>query len=307
MVKRLDSNDRSILEFRPSIDFVEPDQEPQAPNPITVEPETPQVEDAEAYREQVKRLAQAVNTLAAAVQARADLRAQNMVIKLDPILDADTIQAMRRQFPGENPNQITYTQYRGCREHLRKLGEEFGRKASITPDEVEAARDDAIRSKLAAAQGRISTGGGAAGLPKAPSAGADDNAEDYDPTSPKQSSKGNAPITGLGAQLGGFNTEASKTGGLRPELDERTRLFEPIDIDDFQINMICILMNYIWNFIVDIFKKVKLPVGPSIGSLLPKRLCDPKIDIEIPGLAILGIIGFKKPQEPQIPEVGPEI
>lgn len=327
MVKRLDSNDRNILEFRPEIDFVEPDQEPQAPNPVEVTPEVPQVEDAEAFREQVKRLAQAVNTLAAAVQGRADQRAQNMVIKLDPVLDADTIQAMRRQFPTEinpdtglpsgtpvDPTQITYAQYRACKDFLRNLGEDFGRRASISPDEVEAVRDDAARSRAAAAQGRVGGGGGAAGLPRAASPGASPGEESSgagagaDPIG-RQSSKGNAPITGVGAKLGGFNTEESRTGGLRPELDDRTRLFDPIDIDDLQINMICILVNFIWkNFILLVFNAAKIPVaGVSIGSLLPKKLCDPKIDIEIPGLAILGIIGFQKPQAPQIPEGGPEI
>jgi hypothetical protein len=94
-----------------------------------------------------------------------------------------------------------------------------------------------------------------------------------------------------GSQLGGFGTEEAAKGGLRPELDTRATIIPPLNVEEFQIDMICILVNFIWKvFIKPIFKPIAIPppFGPSLADLLPDRLCDPGIPLNIPGLFILG-------------------
>ena len=50
---------------------------------------------------------------------------------------------------------------------------------------------------------------------------------------------GNVPIGGLG-------TEASKNGGLRPELDKKNQIIKPIDLDKFRNELIKVLVNMLW-------------------------------------------------------------
>lgn len=238
MVKRLDSNDRDILQFRPNIDHVEPEALPQTITPQT--PDTLQLEDVEDRLDRIRRLANAVDLLAAGVQARADEKAKDMVITLDPNVDYETIQAMRRKFPEADPTQITYAQYREAKDDIRDYGLEVGRQAIVTPDQVASERD-------------------------------------------RQNTN----------QLGGFGTEEARTGALRPELQNNVRIIQPLNVEKFQIDMICILVNFIWkNFIKPIFKPISLPPGvpfaPSLADLLPDTLCDPGIPYELPGLFILG-------------------
>lgn len=243
MGKKLDTNSRNILEFRPNIDFVEPEAEPAEITGI----DAPQLEDITDQRREVKQLAKAVNVLATAIQAKADIKAQNMVIQLDPAADPAAIAAMNRKFPDADPTQITYAQYREAADDIRALANQIAQKALITPDEVAGARDDADK----AIQNISST---------------------------------------AAAQMGGFGTEEARTGGLRPELQDRATIIPPLDIPSLQINLICILVNFIWkNFILPVFNAAKIPVANvSIGSLLPRLLCDPGADIEIPGLFMLG-------------------
>lgn len=241
---RLDDADRGILEFRPEIQFVEPDAEPATPNPVPVPVERLQLEDVEAERERIKKIAKAVNALAVATQARLDERAKDMKIKLDLNADQDVIQAMRRRYPNDDPTEITYQQYRNCRNNIRNKGVEIAGQATTTPDLVAAARDAAL----------------AAG----PNAG---------------------------TQLGGYGTEEAATGQLRPELNTRATIIPPLNVEEFQIDMICILVNFIWKiFIKPIFKPIAIPppFGPSLADLLPDQLCDPGIKMTIPGLFILG-------------------
>lgn len=249
MAQRLDTNSRDILTFRPTINFVEPDAVGEDPVPQS---EGLQLEDVLAERRSLVNLAKSVNTLATAVQARADDRAKGMEVTLDENVDADAIAAMRRQFPDEDPNRITHAQYRECKDKIRSLGEAVGRKGAIDPDEVKIAADRI-------AEGQAFT------------------------------------------ELGGFNTPGSRTGGLRPELDGRLVILPPLSMAEFQINIICILVNFIWkNFIKKTIEDSSPPVS-TVFKLMPDRLCDPGGDIEIPGLFILGEKPPIVPKPPDIP------
>ena len=109
------------------------------------------------------------------MQAKADLRAKDMVIKLDPNVDAQAIEAMKRTHPGSNPKEITYPQYAQCKENQRKKGLDLAQQGVVSPEEINNAR---------------------ASL---------DN------------------VTGVAGFDAGFNSEAAKTGGFRPELNEKNR------------------------------------------------------------------------------------
>ena len=152
MAKKLDDASRGLLAYRPQINFVEPDVVPGEIDPIEV---PTQLEDVAEARDKVRKLAKAVNVLATATQARVDEKAKGLIINLDPKVDAQAIMAMRRKFPDNDPTQITYAQYKECKEDLRKKGEEIGKKATITPEQVEKALQD----QAAAAAGEAGVGG----------------------------------------------------------------------------------------------------------------------------------------------------
>lgn len=141
MTNRLDPEDRGILQFRPNIQFVEPEVE--AAPPIDLPDDPIQLEDALLKVQQVKQLAKAVDLLAGTVQARADELAKNMIVSLDSSADTDTVQAMLRHFPGQNPNEITYAQYKACKDEITRRGVALGQQGLVTPAEVQAARDQA--------------------------------------------------------------------------------------------------------------------------------------------------------------------
>jgi len=252
MAKRLDPQDRDILQFRPNIAFIEPEVEPEDIVP-TFEPIP--LENILEQLQQVRQLAKAVDGLAGATQARADLKAKNMVIDLDSSTDPDGVQAMARLFPGTNPNQITFAQYRECKDAVRERGIEISKQALATPEDVKAARDEA------------------------------------------QAAGPNA-----GTNLGGFGTPEAARGGLRPELNSNLQIIPAVNLPQFQISMICILVNFIWkNFIrKTIIKSAGRIVGRAFKRL-PKKICNPGLDLEIPGLFLLGDDLSSIPKPPSVP------
>lgn len=137
MPKKMDEDSRGVLSYRPNIKFIEPEVEAQDPTPV--EEPAPEIEDIVQKRHEVKQLAKAVNALATALQAKADIRAKNMIIRLDPKVDAAAVQAIRRMYPDADPLSISYPQYKACKENMREMGEAIGKKALITADEVAAA------------------------------------------------------------------------------------------------------------------------------------------------------------------------
>lgn len=140
MAKELPTGSRSILNFRPVIDFVEPEQEPATPNP---RPSPPPIIDDELEAERVRtklfNLAESVDVLATAVQTKIDLKAKDMVIALDPVVDFAVIDALNREHPDAG-DEITYEIYKHCRDRIMAFANEQAGKNRITEDQVEAAR-----------------------------------------------------------------------------------------------------------------------------------------------------------------------
>lgn len=255
MSKKLRNDNRDILTFRPNIRYIEPEQQPGEIDALP--PEVP-IEDIRAEKNKVKRLAETVNKLATAVQAKADERAKGMKIKLDPKVDAPTIAAMKRMHPDADPTEITYEQYRQCKDRLRAKGEELGKRAAISMDDVRNAA----------------------------------NAMSSD-----------AGVLAAASQMGGFNTKAARTGGLRPELDENAQIIEPLDIEEFQDFLIRTLINFVWkNFI-----KPVLPLPPGIGSfMIPDEIAPLPGGMSTGDLVSMGVpvLGEKKKkqEQPEVPE-----
>ncbi len=241
MARDIDERSRDILTFRPVIDFVEPDQEPEEPNPVEVPLDEPQAEDIAARKERIRKIAKAVEVLGAAVQARVDRRAKDVKIRLDPVVDAATIQALKRQFPeddDEKPDKdysISYDRYKICRDRIRVEGERVALNATVSEEEIARAREALDRNE---------------------------------------------------ANIGGFGTREATDGSLRPELEPKARIIEPIDIDEFQNLLIRILVNYIWRK----FIKKRIPGGrflPKRIAKIPKRFRNQIKDIEGFGVKVL--------------------
>ena len=239
----METADKDLLAYRPDIRFIEPDV---VPGEITPIPLPVQIEDIQARRDRVKRLASAVNALATATQARVDEKAKGLIIKLDPNVDAQAVAAMRAMYPDDNPLEITYDQYKACKERMRLAGEALGKKASISPEEVEDALEnasaDAASASSSASSALVATGAdtedgiASAGAPAGPT--------------------GRSAAIGTFNQMGGYNTTDATNGGLRPELDKDARIVEPLDVGEFQDIMIKILINFLWKM----FLKPAIPV-----------------------------------------------
>lgn len=259
MTKKLDSQSRDILSYRPNITFVEPDQQP---GEIEAIEEAEQAEEVQDLRDKAKRLASAVNTLAAAVQAKADIKAKDMVIKLDPVADAAVVASVKRMYGHEkiNPYEITYDQYKRCKERMREKGEELGERMTISTADIQKIKD-AVSSPSSSLPGSDSVLEG---------------------------------LTEPFSQLGGFNTEAARNGGLRPELQDKAQIIEPIDMEVLQAYLVRIFVNAIWEkFFLPLFGSL-----PVIGELLPEQLVEiPSDGYSAEELVSLGVpvIGYPKP------------
>jgi hypothetical protein len=212
---RLDSKSRDILGFRPKIDFLEPDQEPSAPHPVAPPPDPPSIDDVKERREEIRKFARSVSTLARVVQGLIDKEAADVTMKLDPNVDAAVIQAMMRTYG--IPGPITYDHFKQCEENLKKHGEKTAKKATFSQQEITDAREAILRKDIT---------------------------------------------------IGGIGTVEATNGGLRPELDKRNQIVEPIDQDALQGELYKVLTNTIWSrFFLPLFKPL-----PIVGSLMPDEL-----------------------------------
>ncbi len=143
MPRELDSNSRNLLNFKPVIDFIEPDVEAATPNPVLGP--VPVIDDqaaAEVVREELFNLAESVDVLATALQARIDQKAKNMAIRLDPVVDITVIDALERAYPDSEDGIITYDMYKQCRENIRLYADAQADKNGVTDEEVDAASKD---------------------------------------------------------------------------------------------------------------------------------------------------------------------
>lgn len=280
---RLPRRSRDILNYRPNIDYVEPDLDTTPDiRPTVGDPNANQIEDIELSRKQLRNLAASVRTLAAVTQARVDQKAKDFEVDLDPTVDAPTIAAMRRQFPDEDPNKITYSQYRASKQLLYDRGKKVGERALITPNDVDKADPNALggfnKTKGDFDTSLIET-----------DKELEDQLGNTDPKGSTEEGTGGAGGVVTDSTEPGIHLSAARaeSGGLRPELDKRTQIIEPIQIDEFQNLLLRILVNTIWRT----FIRPALPKIP--GVKWPKRICKLPSGytdtlMSIPGLSVLG-------------------
>jgi hypothetical protein len=138
-------DDDFVLNYRPRIGYVEPDQ---ISVESTLEPEPPQLEDIRNRVEDLIKGYRAVQQLADATQKRVDARvkaAGGMTVKLDPVIDAPTIAALKRQFPDQDPTIVDFDKYRTSLIKQRELSPEG---PTVTSADIRAAKPDNLRTNF---------------------------------------------------------------------------------------------------------------------------------------------------------------
>lgn len=68
--------------------------------------------------------------------------------------------------------------------------------------------------------------------------------------------------------IGGFGTAGASDGSLRPELSAKATVVKPINFEEFQADLIKVLMNTLWRT----FIRPPLAKIPFAGKVLPKQL-----------------------------------
>lgn len=132
------SSQRDILNFRPVINFVEPDQ---------IEEEFNQEEPAitldsiKSDTDQLINDYQNIVELSTVAQTKIDARSQDLVIKLDSSADAHVIAAVQRHFGDPNKKDITYADYKECLSHINQQAN----FSTVDQSEVDKASQDPFR------------------------------------------------------------------------------------------------------------------------------------------------------------------
>jgi hypothetical protein len=214
-MSQIKQSDLDILGYRPTINFVEP----AVVSDVLIKVAGPTFEEKQQEWKDLERLSEAVRILAEAFQAKVDKKVAGFKVGLDPKADVHVMDSLRRRFPSANPGEITYEQYRECREAMRDHADQAGR--GVAPD-LSKIKD--IRS-------------------------GSDVGDLFDSNSP-------AALAGL---------------ANRPDLQDIGRIVEPIDTEEFQNKMLCMLMNMLWKkFIKGILDKT---IPPPLNKLIPEELC----------------------------------
>jgi hypothetical protein len=120
MSKNIDNQSEDILKFRPVINYVEPESEPESPNPIAEVPSGPTANDIKAQKLEVKLLADAVVTLSIGARKKLNLFTKDVRVNLDPNIDFATRQALKRQFPDKPDTFIDDETYNKALDAVRK-------------------------------------------------------------------------------------------------------------------------------------------------------------------------------------------
>ena len=139
------SNDSDILNYRPEINFVEPEFVGEVP--LTPEPIETLTTIQDKWND-LDKMAKAGKLLAEALQTRIDDKVRGFYISLDSKVDRAVIDALQRKFPNADPSRITYEQYKGCREAMRDKGGALASELSPDWDKIKEIRSNSDQSQL---------------------------------------------------------------------------------------------------------------------------------------------------------------
>lgn len=133
-----------LLNYRPRIEFVEPDQE------IYEIPYEEPKETIDSFRDRTEKLINGLSAAAKlmdATQKRIDQRVNSgggVTVKLDPKRDAVTIAAMKRRFPDkEDPTQITYDDYKAVLDCIEKSAAD---PIAVSAADLQAAQSNSLKT-----------------------------------------------------------------------------------------------------------------------------------------------------------------
>jgi len=139
-------DDDYILNYKPVIEFVEPDIQPDDGDDF-FEPEPPATLDSLRTRTaNVIEGYKAIKKLTDLAQERIDQRvaaAGGLEMILDPNVDSHVIEALKRKFPDEDPTKITYDMYRNCLDAQRRNQPDL---PVVTGEDIRAAKADPYRT-----------------------------------------------------------------------------------------------------------------------------------------------------------------
>ena len=144
------SKQRNILNFRPKIYFIEPDQidedtetflgKKDPPDPNAIQTIDENKEEVSSLIEEFKE----IEELCDLAQERINTRAKDMIINLDPQQDAHIIDSLRRHFNDPTKNSITYDDYIHCLNQTYEQSE--SNFFEIDPKEIELGASDPFRN-----------------------------------------------------------------------------------------------------------------------------------------------------------------
>jgi hypothetical protein len=69
------------------------------------------------------------------------------------------------------------------------------------------------------------------------------------------------------------DSQDAKNGLLRPDVTPEAQVIDPIDMDEFQLNLLCILMNLLWKLFLR--PALVLLIPPPFSKLIPETICEP--------------------------------
>ena len=140
------SDSRSILNKKPRIMFIEPEQVPEDQD-VLVNKRSPDLKFEEAKNRTQAVIDQygRIEKLSDIAQKRIDERAKDVRICLDPVIDADIIISLRRKFKVTD-NCITYAQYKHCLEEVSKAGQEVA--PMMTPEDIQNERANSFKKSF---------------------------------------------------------------------------------------------------------------------------------------------------------------
>lgn len=133
------SQQRDILNFKPRINFVEPDQ---IDDELPVREQPVSLDSVKSDTDQLIADYAQIEDLSNLAQQRIDDRSAGLTIQLDSQADAHIISAVQRHFGDPNKTSITYDDYRECLDHIN----DQANFTLVDPAEVQKASQDQFRT-----------------------------------------------------------------------------------------------------------------------------------------------------------------
>jgi len=138
------SDTRGILNRKPRINFVEPEQVPEEQASAEIPVDSPLLDRKVALQDLISQYDR-LEQLSDLAQKRIDVRAKNLKACLDSNKDADILSALRRKFGDVSPC-ITHQQYKVCLEEISRAGNTNVQQFIATETDLQNARSNKFKT-----------------------------------------------------------------------------------------------------------------------------------------------------------------